>query len=256
MPKTGGTFVHGVFKKIVEKYKKDHLFRWYLNRIGYKMNLVTPIYQKLSNVEYNEYPNNNVKGQHAGVSFISKMYRSLPVISVKRDPIKKFISVYYFKWWERFPTLPLIQLESLFPHYPEISIEEYFELSYEHEMKYFFGNDYREDIGVLSWQLIRMYSNDPMYVYNNIKKENYTDFIATYFADVKFFEMDHLTTEFESFIKTTSFAEFSDFFKTEERIYPPGSTIKKRSETISEALTYNIKSKEWLLYKFFPEYNL
>ena len=256
MPKTGGTFVHGVFKRVVERYKKDYPIQWYLNRIGFKMNITTPIYQKLTNVAYYEYPNNDVIGQHAGVSFIPKEYKKLPVISVKRDPIKKFISTYYFRWWERFPSLPLAQLEELYPHYPQISIEEYFELAYNHVMKKFFGTDFREDIGMLSWQFIRMYSNDPLYVYGNITKANYQEFIKTYLADVEFFEMDQLTSEFETFIQTTSFSEFSDYFKTEERIYPPGSNIRKRSENISEELTNKIKSKEWLLYKFFPEYNL
>lgn len=256
MPKTGGTFVHGVFKKIVERYRKKHAIKWYINRIGYKMHIMTPVYQKLSNVAYYEYPNSDVKGQHAGVSFISKEYQKLPIISVKRNPIKKFISAYYFRWWERFPILPLVQLTSIFPQYPEISIEEYFDLSYNHVMKHFFKNDYRDDIGVLSWQFIRMYSKDPVFVYNNITETNYKEIIDTYFANVQFFEMGHLSSEFERFIQTTSFAEFSDYFKTEERIYPPGSNLEKRSETISEALTDKIKAKEWILYKFFPEYNL
>ena len=33
MPKTGGTFVHGIFKKIVANYKKNHPVKWYLNRL-------------------------------------------------------------------------------------------------------------------------------------------------------------------------------------------------------------------------------
>lgn len=256
MPKTGGTFVHGVFKKIIERFRKEHSFQWYLNRIGYKMQLRIPIYQKLSNVAYSEYPNNNVEGQHAGVSFIPKEYQKLPVISVKRDPIKKFISTYYFRWWERFPSLPLEQLTTLFPQYPEISIDEYFELSNHHEMMHFFGNDYRDDIGVLSWQFIRMYSKNPIFVYRNITQANYQELIATYFINVQFFEMDKLSSEFESYVQTTRFAAFSNYFKTEDRIYPPGSNLRKRTEEISESLTAKIKAKEWILYKFFPEYNL
>ena len=96
MPKTGGTFVHGIFKQIVANYKQEHPVKWYLNRIGYKLKLITPVYQKLTNVEYYEYPNNDVKGQHAGVSFIPEEYKKLPVISVKRDPAKKFISALLF----------------------------------------------------------------------------------------------------------------------------------------------------------------
>lgn len=256
MPKTGGTFVHGIFKKVVNSYKKDYPIKWYLNRIGYKMNIAIPIYQKLTTVAYYEHPNNEVIGQHAGVSFIPKEYKKLPIISVKRDPIKKYISTYYFRWWERFPSLPLSQLKEIFPNYPEISIEEYFDLAYNHVMKSFFRNDYREDIGVLSWQFIRMYSIDPLFVYKNITRANYPEFIKIYFTNVEFFEMNQLSSEFETYIKTTSFSEYSDSFKTNERIYPPGSNIKKRSEKISDDLTTKIKSKEWLLYNFFPEYNL
>jgi len=256
MPKTGGTFVHGVFKKIIKKYKKEHPIKWYLNRFGYKLNLVTPIYQKLIDVSYYEYPNDNVIGQHAGASFIPLEYKKLPIISVKRDPIKKFISSYYYRWWERFPSLTSTQLKELFPHYPEISIEEFFTLANNHVMKNFFGADFRADIGVLSWQFIRMYSTNPIHVYNNITKANYSEFIETYFVKVEFFEMNQLSSEFETYIKGTGFSEYSDDFLTEERIYPPGSNIKNKPEPVSEVLSEKIKSKEWILYEFFPEYNL
>lgn len=256
MPKTGGTFVHGVFKNVIADYKKDHPIQWYLNRIGFRMNVVKPIYQKFSDVAYYEYPGNDVKGQHAGISYIPKEFQKLPIISVKRNPIKKFISTYYFRWWERFPILPLSQLTQIFPHYPDITIEEYFELSYIHVMKHFFMKDYREDIGLLSWQFIRMYSSDPLYVYKNVTKANYNEMKESYFKEVRFFEMDQLASELEEYLKTTSFSKYSNFFKTEERIYPPGSNPKKRSESLSPELINTIKSKEWFLYKFFPEYNL
>jgi hypothetical protein len=256
MPKTGGTFVHGIFKKIIADYKKNFPIKWYWNRFSYKFNISTPIYQKLNSVSYYEYPYLHVKGQHAGVSFISKKYQKLPVISVKRDPIKKVISTYYFRWWERFPILPLKEIKKIFPNYPNISIEEYFELTYNQEMKHFFGNDYREDIGVLSWQFIRMYSTAPLFVYKNITVSNYTEYIMKYFLDVVFFEMDQLSSNFERFLKTTGFSEYSNYFETKERIYPPGSTVKERFETPPKLLSEKIKSKEWILYKFFPEYNL
>ncbi|WP_179004926.1 hypothetical protein [Winogradskyella forsetii] len=256
MPKTGGTFVHGIFKKIIAKYKKNNALHWYANRLALKMNLAIPIYQKIDTIKYYEHPNNPVVGQHAGVSFIPTKYRMLPVISVKRDPVKKFISAYYYRWWERFPTLSITELELLFPHYPDITIEEYFKLAYDIEMKKFFESDFREDIGVLSWQFIRMYSTDPLYVYNNITQQNYSEFVKTYFVNVQFFEMNTLNSDFEAYIKTTSFSEYSDFFETSERIYPPGSNIKKRSEKISNELSETLMSREWLLYNFFPEYKL
>ncbi|WP_037348937.1 hypothetical protein [Sediminibacter sp. Hel_I_10] len=256
MPKTGGTYVHGIFKKIIADFKRKHPIKWYVNRMGYRLDFLTPFYQKLNDVSYDEYPNDNTIGQHAGVSFIPKAYKDKPVISVKRNPINKFVSAYYFKWWERFPSLPLNQLKKLFPQFPEISIEEYFELSYNCEMKHFFKQDYRDDIGVLSWQFIRMYASDPLYVYKNISKENYLEIIKNYFVQVEFFEMEDLSPQFERYIKSTIFSEYSHYFKTEERIYPPGSNPKKRPEYISDLLKNKIKNKEWILYKFFPEYNL
>ena len=256
MPKTGGTFVHGIFKKIIADFKQKYPVKWYLNRLNYRLSLAVPIYQKLNNVVYNEYPEKEVKGQHAGVLFIPKKNKKLPIISVKRDPIKKIISSYYYRWWERFPILPKSDLRREFPNYPEISIEDYFELVYHVEMKAYFGTDYRNDIGVLSWQFIRMYSSAPLFVYKNINADNYEEYIMKYFADVVFFEMDVLSYSFERYLKTTSFSEYSNYFETKERIYPPGSTVKERSETLPEILSEKIKSKEWILYKYFPEYNL
>lgn len=256
MPKTGGTFVHGIFKKIIADYKKRHLIKWYFNRLGYRLKIDTPIYQKLVNVVYQEHPGESVTGQHGGVSFIPKKFAHLPVVSVKRDPIKKFISTYYYRWWERFPSLPVSKLNEIFPHYPEISIDEYYELAYNHTLKHFFGTDYRDDIGILSWQFIRMYATNPIYVYKNISEKNYSEFINTYFADIQFFEMDSLSTEFEHYIKTTQLSDYSSYFATEERIYPPGSNNKKRPERLSDELSGKLKAKEWILYKFFPEYSL
>lgn len=256
MPKTGGTYVHGMFKKIIADFKKKKPMKWYVNRIGYWLGFSKPIYQKLNNVTYFDYPNKNVNGQHAGIAYISKQYKNLPIISVKRNPIEKFVSAYYYRWWERFPSLPIAELKELYPHYPEISIEEYFDLAYNHIMRRFFKEGYRENIGVLSWQFIRMYSIDPLTVYENISKKNYSEFIEKYFVDVRFFEMDNLSSEFENYIKSTHFSDYSDYFRTKDRIYPPGSNPKKRREPISDALIDKIKKKEWLLFKFFPEYSL
>lgn len=254
MPKTGGTFVHGVFKKIIKDLKRDHWFIWYLNRMQYKLGISFPIYQKLSDVDYQEYPGDSVKGQHAGVAFIPKAYSGLPVVSVKRNPVEKFSSAYYFKWWERFPSLSLEKLNRIFPAYPNLTVEDYFQLSYIHVMKFYFKESYRDDIGILSWQFIRMYSSNAMYVYQNITQENYKQIIKDYFHEVNFLSMDNLSFEMKNLLGNTSFSKYKDYFSTKERIYPPGSSPEKNRDVIPNDLKQRIKEREWILYNYFPEY--
>ena len=256
MPKTGGTFVHGIFKKIVQAYKDEHPLRWYLNRFLYRLGLTTPIYQKLIGVKYDEYPNQTVNGQHAGVAYIPKRFKKLPIISVKRDPIEKFISAYYFRWWERFPNLKHEYLTELFPEYPNITISDYFKLVYEHEMKHFFHKDYREDIGVLSWQFIRMYSRSPLQVYRNIDEDNFADVIKEHFYKVDFFEMKNLNEKMSKYLKGTSFAPYAHYFNKSSKIYPPGSRPDIIREEISRELRKEVKAREWILYNYFSDYNL
>jgi hypothetical protein len=251
MPKTGGTFVHGVFKKIIKEYKRKHPLDWYFNRFLYRLKLVRPIYQKLDNIEYHDYPNHLVRGQHAGVNYIPKQFKNLPVISVKRDPVEQFISNYYFRWWERIPYLNYKLLIKLFPSFPNLSNVEYFELAYVHEMNFFFQKDYREDIGVLSWHFIRMYCKDPMFVYKNINADNFEKFKADYFVEVKFFEMQDLNESIKKYIENTSFAEYAHHFVKSDRIYPPGSKPELERQEITFELKKRIKEKEWLLYRYF-----
>jgi len=255
MPKTGGTFVHNVFKKIIQDFKKQNFSKWYLNRLLFHLGLVPPIYHKYSYIEYEEFPNYLVQGQHSGAKFIPKRFKGLPIISVKRDPVDKFLSNYYFGWWKRHSSLPLYHIEKKFPQFPELSFDEYYELSCNYAMKFFFKENYREDLGVQSWQFIRLYSKNPLYVYENISYLNYQKFFNDYFFDIKFLEMRDLNGSFESFLNRSSLSAYSHHFKNAAKIFPPGSKPRDETNDISPDLKKRIINKEWLLYKFFPEYS-
>ena len=66
--------------------------------------------------------------QHGLAIQIPPRFRHLPVVSVARNPYDKFLSDYEFRWWAKSPPLPLRQLVEAFPHYPDLSLDEFAEL--------------------------------------------------------------------------------------------------------------------------------
>jgi hypothetical protein len=112
LPKTGSSFVRVVLKRI---YRRR---RWLLRSDTFLRELLLPR------------ANGSLPGrdQHGTASQIPSIYRHLPAVSVIRNPYDKLLSAYEYRWWAEHPLLPLSELMELFPHYPDLSLDDFVDL--------------------------------------------------------------------------------------------------------------------------------
>ncbi|MCU0476946.1 MAG: sulfotransferase family 2 domain-containing protein [Anaerolineae bacterium] len=131
LPKTGGTFVESVLRKvhqkrgdiIEERHEEEpspffnQMMRWGLRRPTF-LNL----HQQVVPGEWN---------QHGSVGSIPKAHQHKPVIATLRHPLDRYVSQYEFQWWKGKPKSFLGDADVImkdFPTYPDISFEMFIEI--------------------------------------------------------------------------------------------------------------------------------
>jgi hypothetical protein len=109
LPKTGSSFVRQVIKRIYARRR----WRWRADRFLKELMLPRTRYAGVD--------------QHGWVSQIPNAYRHLPIVSVVRNPYERMVSDYDFRWWADHPNLPAEELQRRFPHFPDLSFDEFAE---------------------------------------------------------------------------------------------------------------------------------
>jgi hypothetical protein len=112
LPKTGSSFVRSVLKRI---YRRR---RWRLGSDAFIKELLLPR-------GGGRLPG---RDQHGKAFQIPPEYRHLPVVSVIRNPYDKLLSEFEFRWWAEHPSLPVDELKAAFPHFPDLSLDDYVDL--------------------------------------------------------------------------------------------------------------------------------
>lgn len=112
LPKTGSSFVREVLKAI---YKKRR-WRWGADRM-LKEYMLPRLGGAVPGVD-----------QHGTFRQIPARFRHLPVVAAVRNPYSKLLSAYEYRWWAQHPLLPREQIDRHFPHFPDLSLEEFVQL--------------------------------------------------------------------------------------------------------------------------------
>jgi hypothetical protein len=254
MPKTGGTFVESIFQKIYRRTGKIGLIssdimsslfrrRWYYKHYIFDC-FVHGTKEPL--------------GQHGTCEYIPRMFANKKIVSVMRSPFDKWVSLYYYRWWERHPLTHPWSIRKKFPDYPKLSLKEYYSLENEDFMKLQLGNDYRTDIGALSWQFIRFYFRNPLEVYRAINKDNFKELTDSTLYDVCFMHQDKLNIELYNLLLSVGFESRNVIFvKKSKKILPQNSTRMPNHDwekELDQEDRERIIDQEWLLFRLFPEY--
>ena len=142
LPKTGSTFVREVFKAMGAHR------RWWPGRPRVRELLL---------------PNANLVGgvldQHGKVQQIPPESRHLPIVSVVRNPYDKFLSAFEYRFWARYPQFPEPELRARFPHWPDLSVDDFVRLKVMQADRLAGSNP--QGIGVQTLNFARFFSPDP-----------------------------------------------------------------------------------------------
>jgi hypothetical protein len=239
LPKTGGTFVTQVLKKIVLK----------------------TFIQKLENKIFNNtYLNIN---KHGTCSRIPPDYSHLPIFSTIRNPYDRYVSQYEFRWWEKYPE-QFSNIDDILkncPNFPNISFSEFVHLA----NKLFFRLEpaicRNKNIGWQTEQFIQYFFKRPQSIVLKIDGQYFLN--GEYrkdMYDVKFIHAENLNRELHDLLNAMGHKKADmAFILSMNKINPFEGGRSPEQEWFKyydDNLKNYVREKERYLFQLFPEYDV
>ncbi len=200
LPKTGSSFARSAIKEVFRQRSSK------LNRVLYNLRIKEPPLKEY--LTHNLYIPGRRKGQHGTYIQIPEKYRDKDLVSVVRNPFTKFISGYEYQFWVKRPPLPKALIESEFPSFPNLSLDQFVDFSMKAaDLRSNSTNKMR--LGMQTLQFIQMFFKEPSRVIANID-EAYLSSDKKYrsdMADVTLLRQEYLRHDLCEFLKHKGFSE-------------------------------------------------
>lgn len=250
LPKTGSTFARTVIKEL----HKSRLTR---------QSLLTRLLQRLHVMKYPMcrdllLPNIKLKGvtaepdQHGTYSQIPYEYRSLPVMSVVRNPYSRFMSGYEFRWWEAHPPIKDSLLAEHFPNFPNLTVDDFVRLN---ELDVIHGRlEGRKpdaEVGIQTIQFIQMFFKDPDRVLQNLTDEYLdSDEIFNDMAEITFLRQENLNEDLADFLAGIGYsAEEVDHVRSRDRVNVTSKQAPDRNALWTPTALDYVRRKERMIFR-------
>jgi hypothetical protein len=261
--KTGGTFVT---KALNDLHPSSILARSLIklfNKVPQNWGEVLPTKALESNLKFRGYYEQAPK--HGTCHDIPESQCTKPIVSIVRNPYDRYVSSYYYRWWSRYPQECFTNLDQLYqeyPHFPEVSFEEFVKIanSYRRKLRKF-DTPLSDDIGFWSDNFIRFFFRSPETVYPLINQDyiNSKYYEADMF-DVCFLHTENLNKELWDFLlqmgypsrKLESILELGKIRPTDEVKHRPDYDWKKYYTPELKAF---VRKREGLIFSLFPRYD-
>jgi hypothetical protein len=246
-PKTGSTFAREALKAV---HQPPRHIRG-LIRLG----LMRPRVEDLKMLPWFFTKEQTAVGsvsQHGTYLQIPHKHRSKPVVSVVRDPFTRIVSLYEYRDWQKRVLPPLDVMKVRFPHFPELSFEEFLDMQ-QFALPYVQPSNMQVKIGPLTTQFIRFYARDPMRTITELRDD--TDLRKDWdlhFPEIHFLHMENLNQELHALLAKYGFPQ--------KKIAPilgrnkVNVSRRTRSSYLSPRLMDGILHQERFFFQLFPEY--
>ncbi|MBT3294318.1 MAG: hypothetical protein HN919_16080 [Verrucomicrobia bacterium] len=231
-PKTGGSFVRSVLKRVLDAAK----------------------------IAYTE------GGMHDTCADIPVAYHGVPVVTCVRNPYDIRVSEYKYRWWAT-DASPALQEQflSYYAHYPELSFEEYVrawhhctEISVISEGI----NPYMASMGQYSKRFIKTFARDPSAVFLAMSNAfMQSDAFHAALHDVTYLHTDSLNADLYAFLCKQEFSRrHIRFVRSAAKILPPGGHQRDGQDHwlsyYTPELKAEVRAQERLLFRMFPRYDV
>jgi len=245
--KTGGTFVTEMLSRIYEPETDKVVIKRALRRM-YRSDK-KPLLDVL---------------KHGTCSDIPSFHRDKPILATIRNPYDRYVSQYEFAWWKVRPPRywDLEKIRASHPHYPNLTFEEFIELSndlFPGIKNVLFSADDR--LGLQTVQFIRFFFRNPEKVFSTIDHEYIA--LEKYRDDmfpVQFIHTDRLNQELYDFLVRVGHSPRSvEFILNAPKVFPPEggrSGDTPWQEYYTPELKRKIRHEERLLFQIFPEFDV
>ena len=203
LPKTGSSFA----RKAIKLLYKNRFDKLTLSRkLTIKLKLSKPLL-----CEY-ILPNIRIKGvkrhpdHHGTYCQIPEKHKQKKIFSIARNPYDRLLSAYEFKGWARNPPISKELIAKLFPQFPELSLNEFLEMSRMTVKQELRDRTQHVCIGPQSVQFIFMFFKNPENVLKNIT-DCYidSDEYLKDMANITFLRQEYLREDMKSFLQKYGF---------------------------------------------------
>lgn len=242
-PKTGGTFVEHVLSTLFKK----------------RSNFIARLTNSLLNRPRSFIDIN----KHGTCSEIPTSHKSKPILATIRNPYDRYVSQFEFGWWRNYPEsfCNVNEIQKLYPHFPDISFEEFVLLSNALFLKLKNGNIGTQDSpGWQTEQFVRYFFKKPADIFPLID-QNYIcskKYRIDMFS-VSFMKTDRLNQDIYFFLLKLGYAQDElRFILDLKKIFPPeGGRSEEQTwqKYYTPSLKNMVRKKEKLLFNMFPEFD-
>jgi hypothetical protein len=253
-PRTGSSFARKVLKRLyIARESRIH-------RLLARMGICNPSVMDVKMPKIDEDLDYKIKDQHGTLRQIPREHRSKPTVSIARSPFSRYLSLYSFRWWEKYPPVECQKILEQYPHFPNLSFSEYYEMTHVHGRKNRLHHIVpKVELGFHTIQFIQFYFKDPEATLNKIN-DNYID--NEQFRDdmgaITFLHQENLNSELKEFLLRIGMKQKElQFIDSMEKV----NVTEKKEEEVNYREFYSYKSiakkvleREKLLFKIFPEY--
>ena len=204
LPKTGSTFARQVLKSL---YKTRYSELTFAKKLAINLKISEPLLQEfiLPNIRIKKVRRR--RDQHGTYQQIPEKYKQREIFSIVRNPYERLLSVYEYKEWVKNPPISRELIAQSFPQFPELSLNEFIEMSkmiVEQELE---SKSPHVRIGPQSLQFIYMYFKNPGKVLQTITDDYIdSDKYLNDIADITFLRQEHLGNDMRNFLETHGFS--------------------------------------------------
>ena len=249
MPKTGGTFVSSVLRKLHHMGRLHDVMLRKESMLLAKYKLLKLI--KGKQIDYLEF------NKHGTCREIPVEYRHLPILSCMRNPFDWYVSNYKYAWWRSHPQDYPGLKES--PEWPELGFSQYLSLSNTKWLKLLNPSvEVNLSLGRLTVLFINYYCEHPDKIVSLQDDEALFSAMQSDMFPLAFMQTANLNSELYQFLLSTGDypGEQIDFILNKEKVSPRNQ--RKTNETwqsfFSASEREKIYYKDRFLFQLFPQY--
>jgi len=245
-PKTGSTFARKALKRIYAPcFSRRSPLYWMPFKPARELQL------PVEHIRRTDLKWTKSRSIHGTVSQVPSKYASRRLVTVVRDPVARFMSLYHYRDWAVNHVLPESQLAADYPQFPSLSIGEYLDLTERHGARQFLGG-LRDDFpfGPQTAQFMAYYAKDPIRLLSSVDQSYSIVRNPQDFAVITYLRTEMLNADLFRFLLEAGLPreriQFIENAKPENR--------STRDSGLSAEQVNRIRTSERLLYELFPFY--
>jgi hypothetical protein len=203
--------------------------------------------------------------KHGSSRHVPPPFRHLPLVSTLRNPFDRYVSTYEFGWWkkeDRWRPTWLAGMKSEFPQYPDLSFEEFVEMSKYLDRFSVCDRPAAPTVGLQTRELIHFFCQNSADVVLQIAQAS-DEVAAKLLRDdmfpVHFLRTNDLNASLVEYLESVGIpAERLEPIRKSGKVFPPdgGRSEAQRWESYyTPELKDVVRQRDRLVFELFPEFD-